>query len=146
MDKSKIVESIAQHAQITFSRSSGPGGQNVNKVNTKVTLAIPLDKIEGLSGREREAVERRLAGRLHSGHRALDQNSRVLLVQVQDTRNQATNRDIALARAASLVVDAATLAPARIATHMSPARRRHNLEAKRAHAILKQNRMRPSEE
>ena len=133
MDRDKINESIARQAHISFSRSSGPGGQNVNKVNTKVTLAIPLEHIEDLNEREREAVERRLAGR-------------VLVLHVQDTRNQALNRKIALARAVALVEDAATLAPARIATHMSKARRRRNFEAKRAHGLLKQGRMRPSQE
>ncbi|MCE5256081.1 MAG: aminoacyl-tRNA hydrolase [Spirochaetaceae bacterium] len=138
MDKRIIAESVARRAEISFSRSSGPGGQNVNKVNTKVTASIPLDKLEGLSRKELDAVLRRLAGRIRGDG--------VLLVRVQDTRNQGLNREIALERMISLIIDAASLAPVRIPTRMSAARRRRNLDSKRAHAQTKLGRRRPATE
>jgi len=144
MDRDRIAESVARHAQISFSRSGGPGGQNVNKVNTKVTLAMPFELIDGLSPREMEAAARRLAARTRES--ADTPGRRVLLVRVQDTRNQGLNREIALERMVSLIADAARLSAARIPTHMGAARRRRNLDSKRAHGQIKQARRTPSPE
>jgi len=144
MDRDRIAESVARHAQISFSRSGGPGGQNVNKVNTKVTLAMPFELIGGLNPREMDAAARRLAGRTRESEDT--PGRRVLFVRVQDTRNQGLNREIAQERMVSLIADAAKLAPARIPTRMSAARRRRNLDSKRAHGQIKQARRTPSPE
>ncbi|SLM17437.1 hypothetical protein SPIRO4BDMA_40006 [uncultured spirochete] len=88
MDAGAIAMSVFSNAIVAFSRSSGPGGQNVNKVNTKVTASIALEKIEGLSQAERIAVKARLSGRIRGDG--------VLQVRVQETRNQGRNREIAL--------------------------------------------------
>lgn len=47
MNRAKLHESIINNSQMTFTRSGGNGGQNVNKVNTKVHLVIPVTSLGG---------------------------------------------------------------------------------------------------
>jgi ribosome-associated protein len=76
-------------------RSSGPGGQNVNKVASKVQLWIALDGVVGFEGDERERVRAALKSRIGVDGR--------LLVTSQATRDQAKNLDDAKQKAVALI-------------------------------------------
>ena len=86
----------------SFTRSSGPGGQNVNKVSTAVELRFEAARSPNLTDPVKARLKR-LAGRRWLADGAL-------ILRVEDTRSQARNRDIARERLADLI-RAATVAP-----------------------------------
>lgn len=72
----------------TTSRSSGPGGQNVNKVNTKVTLKFDLQRSRVLTEDEKALLSQKLAGKLTTDG--------VLVITAQDKRSQLQNKEAAI--------------------------------------------------
>ena len=116
----------------TFMRSSGPGGQYVNKVSTAVELRFEAERSPSLS----EAVKRRLK-RL-AGWRWNSEGAIVL--QVQDTRSQAQNREIARERLADLVRAALVIPKRRVPTKPTFGSVKRRLEGKKVRGAVKEGR------
>ena len=123
-------------SEISFaaSRSSGPGGQNVNKVSTRVTLRFDLEASPNLSAEQKEKVRRRLATRVSKGG--------VLSVSAQRERSQSANRARALERLVELLGQALEDQPERRPTRVPRSVDRRRLENKRRRAKIKSQRSR----
>lgn len=122
---------IREAAEEVFSRSGGPGGQNVNKLNTQVCLRISLDRLE-LSTWQLDRVQRILANRINAEGK--------LVLQCSETRSQARNREIALGRAVQLVDSALQQQKKRRPTRPTAASRERRLKKKKHNSRQKQQR------
>ena len=113
-----------------FIRSSGPGGQNVNKVSSAVQLRFNVRTSLCLTDVAREALLR--GGKLTQGG--------VMVITAQRFREQERNREDARARLVEIIRQAATPRPVRRKTRVPKASKRKRLDSKKHRARIKQDR------
>ena len=118
------------------SRSSGPGGQHVNKTETRVTIELDVDALP-LTDAQKDLVRTRLGGRITK--------SGVLRVTSQAERSQLANRDRALARIEELLRDAIEERAPRKPTRVPRQHKQRRLEEKKRRAETKRMRGKPDD-
>jgi len=122
--------------EFTYARSSGPGGQNVNKVNSKAILRWNVQQSPSLSAAVRERFLIRYAARLtKDGH---------LILQSQKYRDQPRNAEDCIERLRLLVLDIATAPVKRRPTRRSRGSTERRLQSKKANSDRKRNRRKPT--
>jgi ribosome-associated protein len=119
-----------------YSRSSGPGGQNVNKVATKVTLLFSVADSSALNDHQKERINRRLGTRISKDG--------VLHVTSERHRTRSANQRDALSRFSELLATALKPRKRRKKTRMPAAAKRKRLESKRRRSEKKRLRSKPS--
>ena len=131
----QIMRGLAiPETEISFSasRSSGPGGQNVNKVSSKVTLAFDVAGSSALSEEQKRKIMGKLARRVNK--------EGFLQIASQKTRSQELNRADVLARFSDLLRRALTPQAVRIKTRVSAAAKTERLEDKKKRSFIKRER------
>jgi len=116
-------------------RSSGPGGQHVNKVSSKVELRFDVDNSQLLSEEEKQIVKEKLFNRIN--------NQGILYISVQLDRSQLRNKQHAIEKFYQLISKALTPKKRRKATRPSRASRERRLEGKRKASEKKARRRSP---
>jgi ribosome-associated protein len=120
------------------SRSSGPGGQHVNKVSTKVELRFNIPESRVLSSDQKQILLQKLKNKI-----TIDGN---LIIVSQESRSQLKNKEKALAKFFLLIQKALKPTRKRIPTKPSPISKKKRLESKKKHSEKKMKRKSPGDE
>ncbi|MDD5135000.1 MAG: alternative ribosome rescue aminoacyl-tRNA hydrolase ArfB [Phycisphaerae bacterium] len=117
---------------VKASRSSGPGGQNVNKLNTKVAVALDIPNCSFLSEEQKKIILRKLAGRITKDNR--------LIVDSQKFRTQKANRDFAVEKLELLIEKALKKPKKRKPTKPTASSIEKRLKQKKSRSTVKMQR------
>ncbi len=129
MEARKVPENEIQES---FSRSGGPGGQNINKTSTKVELRWRVDSSSAFNAEEKTRIKEWLYSRMNSAGE--------LLVVSQEERSQAQNRERAVEKLNTLVTEALLPEKERVATRPTRGAKEKRLKKKREQSEKRQSR------
>lgn len=127
-----MIEIKEEKLVFKFSRSGGPGGQNVNKVNTRVTVLFDIAGARGFSDSQKRRILKRLATRANKDG--------VIRVVSQKYRTQKANREAAVERLGELLRGALKKKAVRKKTAIPEHARQKRLEEKKRRSLLKRQR------
>lgn len=130
------AEHLLAELEFITSRSGGPGGQHVNKVNTKVTLKFDIKHSDLLTEEQKKILMTRLASRITK--------EGVLIISSANRRSQLRNKEVVIRKLDTLLTKAFTFKKARKRTAPTKAAVQKRLREKRLHAEKKQRRQKPT--
>lgn len=125
-----IKKWLENNGNFSFSRSSGPGGQNVNKVNSKVTLHLNLNSLDFLNDREIKRIISSLSGRINKKGE--------LVVNCEEERSQSKNRAKVIYKTVLIIDKALISKKKRKPTKPTKASQKRRIEAKRRQSLKKE--------
>ena len=131
MEKGKIISELNFKAV----RSSGSGGQNVNKVASKVVLTFDVDNSEALSNEEKQIIKSKLASRL-----TVDS---VLILNCDEDRSQLKNKEIVIKRFLEIIKKGLVIPKIRKATKIPKSVIRKRIKDKKNVSEIKKTRRKP---
>ena len=129
------TEIIIQELQFKAIRSSGAGGQHVNKVSSKVVLSFSVENSNGLSSEEKELIVKNLKSKLTK--------EGVLILQCDESRSQHKNKELVIDRFLKLITNGLKVPKKRKATKPSKSSVQKRLDKKKKVAFKKAFRRKP---
>lgn len=131
MEKAKLISEL----QFKAVRSSGAGGQNVNKVSSKVVLSFDLKNSNSISIEEKILLETNLSSRLN--------NDQILILNCDEDRSQLKNKEIVIKRFLAIIQQGLVIPKIRKATKIPKSVIRKRLKDKKNVSDIKKNRRKP---
>ena len=131
MEKEKLIAEL----QFKAVRSSGAGGQNVNKVSSKVVLSFDLNNSKALSDEEKALLEMNLASRIT--------NEQILILYCDEDRSQLKNKEIVTKRFLAIIEQGLYIPKIRKATKIPKSVIRKRIKDKKNPSEIKKNRKKP---
>jgi protein subunit release factor B len=125
-------ENLIKELEFRTSRSSGPGGQGVNKTETRVEAIWNIDRSNFFSTEQKDKIRIKLANRINQADE--------LVVVASDHRSQLANKQLAINRIHSLIQDALKVHRPRLATKPTKGSKKRRREMKQQRSELKKNR------
>ncbi len=125
-------EEILQELQFKAIRSSGAGGQHVNKVSSKVELTFDLENSKGLTSEEKERLGKKMGNRLSKEN--------ILILYSDESRSQHKNKELVIKKLLGMLEQALVVRRTRIKTKPSKSAIEKRLQSKKKAALKKANR------